>query len=129
MPGFPGFEFDTSRILLTGADNPWLVAFDPDTVKNTTGSPCSSIAGSVCVQLAKDVNRKIHYIAPVPGDPTIAYLTTDNALYRLSNISFAGQANDTPKGDTKCPTTGELGPVNGDFLGNLAVSDFNRQPV
>jgi photosystem II stability/assembly factor-like uncharacterized protein len=103
VTGFPGFNFGRSRILLTGANNPWLVAFDPDAPSNNTAS----------VRLTSSINSVINYIAPAPGDPTTAYLTAGSALYRLSNISFAGIA-------TVTSITG--GPVNGNVLGHLAVS-------
>jgi photosystem II stability/assembly factor-like uncharacterized protein len=103
VPGFPGFDFERSRILLTGANNPWLVAFDPD-------APSNNIAS---IALTGRINSVIHYIAPVPDDPTIAYLTAGSALYRLNNISFAGNAIVTQ-------VTGA--PVNGDVLGHLTVS-------
>ena len=90
--GFQGFDFKPSRILLAGA----------------TGG-----RNTVAVQLTCAINSIIHYIAPVPGDPTTAYLTAGSALYRLSNISFAGNA-------TVTPITGD--PINGDVLGHLAVS-------
>src|SRR5262249_45182365 len=69
VPGFPGFDFDRSRILLTGANNPWLVAFDPDAASNNT----------VSLPLTNGINSTIHYIAPVPGDPTTAYLMAGSA--------------------------------------------------
>jgi hypothetical protein len=41
--GFPGFNFEPSRIVLTGANNPWLVAFDPDAPgTNTVASSTTS---------------------------------------------------------------------------------------
>jgi photosystem II stability/assembly factor-like uncharacterized protein len=103
VSGFAGFDFERSRILLTGANNPWLVAFDPDAPSNNVAS----------VALTDKINSVIHYVAQVPGDPTIAFLTAGSALYRLNNISFSGNA-------TVTQITG--GPVNGDVLGHLAVS-------
>jgi photosystem II stability/assembly factor-like uncharacterized protein len=103
IPGFAGFDFERSRILLTGANNPWLVAFDPEASSNNSAS----------IALTDRINSVIHYIAQVPGDPTTAYLTAGSALYRLNNISCSGSA-------TVTQLTG--GPVNGDVLGHLAVS-------
>jgi len=65
--GFPGFNFGRSRILLTGANSPWLVAFDPAASSNNTASR----------QLTTlfDKDNVIYYVAPVPCDPTTAYVT------------------------------------------------------
>jgi photosystem II stability/assembly factor-like uncharacterized protein len=107
--GFPGFDFKASRILLAGANNPWLVAFNPDAADRNT----------IAVQLTCAINGIVHYIAPVPGDPMTAYLTAGSALYRLSNISFAGNATVAwIRGESEDPNN----PINGDLLGHLAVS-------
>jgi hypothetical protein len=103
--GFPNFDFASSRIFLTGADNPWLVAFNPN--------PKAGAPGNVAVQLLRGVRQVIHYVAPFPNDPTSAYIVTGSRLIRLSGISFAG-------GTAGTEITG--GPVNGDLLGHLAVS-------
>src|SRR5262249_42148754 len=108
VTGFPGFNFARSRVLLAGANDPWLIAFDPD---SPTSPPPASIP-------LTNQNMIVRYVAPVPGDPTSAYFTagpfTTTSLFRLTNISFRGNA-------TVTQITG--GPVNGDVLGHLAVSN------
>jgi photosystem II stability/assembly factor-like uncharacterized protein len=110
VTNFPGFNFGRARILLTGSNNPWLVAFDPD-------APINNIASVPLTSMFNNTTNAIHYIAPAPSDPTTAYFTagptTATSLYRLSNISFAGNA-------TVTPITGR--PVDGSVLGHLAVS-------
>ena len=110
---------NNGRILLAGDTNPWLVAFDP----SATSNPCvlqppkvtcdhSLPSNPQAVQLTGKINQVIDYIAPVPGDPTTAFVVAGASLFKISNISFAGLANATPI------TTG---PVNGEILGHLAV--------
>jgi photosystem II stability/assembly factor-like uncharacterized protein len=110
VSGFPGFNFAGSRILLAGANDPWLIAFDPDAPHSPTDP------GPPAVPLTNQ-NSIVRYIAPIPGDPSSAYFTagpfTSTSLFRLTNISFRGNA-------TVTSITG--GPVNGDVLGPLAVS-------
>jgi len=104
-----GLDLTAARFILSGGQNPILVAYDP-----ATGLQMST-------QLSSSVNNFVDFIAPVPGDPTRAYLTvgstinnTPPALYRMTNISLAG-------GATVTPISG--GPINAtDRLGHLAVS-------
>jgi photosystem II stability/assembly factor-like uncharacterized protein len=106
---FPGFDFQSSRIFLMGGNDPFLVAFDPDASGNKT----------VPVQLSSGINRTINYVGPDPRDPTVAYLTAGSTLYRLSNISFTGNAVATQiTGNTMDP----VNPIGADILGHLAVS-------
>lgn len=102
------FDFAASRIVLLGAQNPLLLAFNPSVNVNAVYT----------TQVSSQVNQFIGYVAPAPTDPTMAYLSaggygTPTALYRLTSINFRGNA-------TMTPITG--GPVNGDVLGHLAVS-------
>jgi photosystem II stability/assembly factor-like uncharacterized protein len=109
--GFPAFNFRRSRILLTGANNPWLVAFDPDAPSNNTAS-------RQLTTVFNNTDNVINYIAPVPCRPARAYFTADSALYRLDNISFARNATVTQV---------TAGPVSGnDVLGHLAVAPTVR---
>jgi photosystem II stability/assembly factor-like uncharacterized protein len=109
--GFPVFNFRRSRILLTGANNPWLVAFDPDAPSNNTAS-------RQLTTVFNNTNNVINYIAPVPCRPTRAYFTAGSALYRLDNISFARNATITHV---------TAGPLSGnDVLGHLAVAPTVR---
>jgi hypothetical protein len=128
-PGVTGITlniFQQGRILLVGgAANPWLVAFDPAATYNPCNFPnplvpCNASLPSnpQVVQLTKGGATNISYLALVPSDPTTAYLTAGSSLLRLSNISFTGSATMTPI------TTG---PVNGDVLGHLAVSYSDSQ--
>lgn len=96
----PGFNYGRSRILLSGGDNPWLVAFDPPTTSTAK------------VRLTSAINNTINYVAPAPSDPTTAYVVANTSLYRLSNISFNGGAT----------ATSLAGPSPGAVLGHLAVS-------
>jgi hypothetical protein len=83
------------------------VAFDP---ASPTNPPPAAIR-------LTNQNSVVRYIAPVPGDPASAYFTAGSfvttSLFRLTNISFRGNATVTPI---------ISGPVNGDVLGHLAVS-------
>jgi hypothetical protein len=110
VTSFPGFNFAGSRILLAGANNPWLIAFDPSSPSNSTAS----------IPLTNQINNVIRFIAPMPSDPTSAYFTgglnTATALFRLNNISFAGNSVVTPI---------NTGPLSGSVLGHLAVSPGN----
>lgn len=105
VTGFGTFNFPRSRVLLAGAKELMLIAFDPDASGNKTAS----------VQLT-NINAPVQFIAPVPGDPTTAFLVSQKSLFRVSNISFNGSA-------TVTSITGSSSPVNGtDFLGHLAVA-------
>jgi len=91
-----GFEMSQARILLTGNRNPWLAAFVPQN------------GAVVTHQLTDQINHLIQYIAPDPQDATAAYVVTGagqpqpwlfdeqsytSSLFRLRNISFAGNAS------------------------------------
>jgi photosystem II stability/assembly factor-like uncharacterized protein len=129
VTGFGSFNFSRSRILLAGGQVlvsgklvpvPILLAFNPDASTNNT----------VSVQLTTSINGLVQFIAPVPGDPTTAFVvaseppgsctppsSTCSALFQLTNISFAGTANATQISG---------GPVNEvDVLGHLVVSPAN----
>lgn len=111
VTAFGSFNFPRSRIFIAGSDNPVLIAFDPDAASNKT----------VSVPLTTTINKPIQFIAPVPGDPTTAFMvsntvfgTPPSTLLRVSNINFNGAATFTPI---------SAGPINGtDLLGHLAVS-------
>ncbi len=108
------------RILLTGDTDLWLVAFDPSAtglfscLPQTPAANCNPAVPSnaQAVQLTSNINQQLDYIAPVPGDPTKAFVVAGTSLFQVSNISFAGTAHAT------AITTG---PVNGDILGHIAV--------
>jgi photosystem II stability/assembly factor-like uncharacterized protein len=101
---FGSFNFPRSRMFIAGSNNPMLVAFDPAATGNKT----------VSVPLTSTINSAVQFIAPVPGDPTSAFVVASKALFRVSNISFAGAA-------TATSIVG--GPVDGsNALGHLAVS-------
>jgi photosystem II stability/assembly factor-like uncharacterized protein len=96
------FSFTGSTIMLVGQQNPFLVAHNPNGPQN------------LVQQAGSGISQTIRYIAPVPGDVTSAYADTDLGLFKLSNLSFAGNG-------TAATLTG--GPVNGtNLLGPLAVS-------
>lgn len=113
-----GFDFSRSRILLVGADNPILVAFDATANK------------TVSHVVTNTINSAVQFIASAPSDPTTAFVvareppgsctppsSTCSALFQLTNLSFTGAANVTPING---------GPVNGtDLMGHLAVSPAN----
>lgn len=113
------------RILLAGSVNPWLIAFDPGTTSNPCqpappppnplphGCDTSQTSNPQAVQLTNGINQKIHYIAPVPGDPTTAWMVAGSSLFQLSNISFAGKTN---------LTTITTLPVPNAVLGHLAAA-------
>ncbi len=93
------------RILLAGSFNPWLIAFDPTAPSNPcqpapppplpapVGCDKSVTSNPQAVQLTNGINQPIQYIAPVPGDPTTAWMVAGSSLFRLSDISFAGKAS------------------------------------
>ena len=83
----PGFDFHQARIVLTGTRNPWLIGYVPG---------AAPLAVPLLSQSLPLNNPYIQYIAPDPHDPTTAYFVTGDALprlYRLSNISFRGNAS------------------------------------
>jgi photosystem II stability/assembly factor-like uncharacterized protein len=91
------------RILLAGSVDPWLIAFDPGTTSNPCqpappppapapdGCNSSLTSNPQAVQLTTGINQLIQYIAPVPGDPTTAWMVAGSSLFQLSGISFAGK--------------------------------------
>ncbi len=113
------------RLLLAGSVNPWLIAFDPGSPSNPCqpappppdplpdGCDTSQTSNPQAVQLTDGINQIIHYIAPVPGDPTTAWMVAGSSLFQLSNISFTGKAN---------LTTSPTLPVSRAVLGHLAAS-------
>ena len=110
----PGFDSTQARVLLTGNTNPWLAAFIP-------GLP------PITMLLSDDINKRfIQYVVPDPQDPTAAYVITGHgdpamnylsSLYRLTNISLAGQATLSP---AKKPETTQLPDL--DVLGHGVIS-------
>jgi hypothetical protein len=87
------------------------VAFNPSAPKDSNNPQV--------VVINNQINNFIGYVASAPGDPTTAYFSaggygTPTMLYRLTDISFRGNG-------TAMPITG--GPVNGDVLGPVAVSN------
>ena len=77
------------------------------------------------VPVTSQINQFIGYIASVPGDPTTAYLSTGGygrptSLYRLSNISFAGNA--TVSQVFNPPPEAGGGPLDGAVLGPMAFA-------
>jgi hypothetical protein len=108
--------------LLAGANIPWLIAFDPASPSNPCQgpqppkTPCNKSLTSnpqVAQLLPKPLDNSINFIAPVPGDPTVAYLSAGPELYQLNTIGFSGYSS---------LKSISGGPVNGDILGHLAVS-------
>lgn len=117
-------ELPTAMPSPTPAFAPALVAFDPNSPLNPcqNGTSCNTAIATnpQIVILTKSIGQSIHYLAPVPGDASKAYVVTDSSLFLLTNISFAGNA-------TVTQIAGSLtSPLNGNVLGHIAAaSDGN----
>jgi hypothetical protein len=131
------------RILLAGSVNPWLIAFDPNTASNPCqpappaplpapdGCNASLTSNPQAVQLTNGVNQPIQYIAPVPGDPTTAWMVAGSSLFRLDDISFTGKASLTSIASLPVPgaVLGHLAAASGDTLYIATVGFLDGQKV
>ena len=133
------------RILLAGSVNPWLIAFDP----GTTSNPCqpvpppppplpapigcdpSQTSNPQAIQLTNGINQIIQYIAPVPGDPTSAWMIAGSSLFHLSDISFAGKTNLTKITTLPVPDAvlGHLAAASADTLYVIVVGFLDGQKI